>query len=422
MNVNRPSQRFGVTWLLLSIAFAAIPPALAADPLPRSTPEAEGFDPDRFQRVRNLVRGEVEAGKVAGATVFIARHGKCVDSAAFGKRDIDTGAPMQTDTIVRIYSMSKVVTAVAALQLFEENRFNLDSPVDSWLPELKGLQVFTGGTADAPQLTPASRPITVRMLLNHTAGFTYDFFSGSPVQELYQRLDLWNSPNLDAFMAKVGKLPLLAQPGTAYNYGISDDVLGALIQRVSGMPFEEFVARHITGPLKMHDTAFDVPESKRSRLGRLHQLRDGKLATTPEILGAYAEPGRGIPCGGAGLFSTIGDYARFAQCLLQGGELEGARILGRKTVELARLNSLPSGVFAFSPSDGWGLFSAVRIDAARSGEPVSEGTFYWSGAATTHFFVDPKESLVALVFCQHLPFDQHGLFTRFRTAVSQALR
>jgi len=410
-----------IPWIAFGLSIAWVRAVTAADPFPHSTPEAEGFDPVRFDRIRTLVRGEVESGKVAGASVLVARRGKLVEYTSFGKRDILSGAPMETDTIVRIYSMSKVITAVAALQLFEQNRFNLDSPVETWLPELKGLQVLTGGTADAPQLTPASRPITVRMLLNHTAGFTYDFFSGSPVQELYKRVDLWNSPNLDALMAKVGKLPLLAQPGTAYNYGISDDVLGALIQRVSGISFEEFVARNITGPLKMHDTAFDVPEAKRSRLGQLHELRDGKLVTTPEILGAFAEPGRGIPCGGAGLFSTLGDYARFAQCLLQGGELEGARILGRKTVELARLNSLPPGVFAFSPSDGWGLFSAVRIDSARSGEPVSEGTFYWSGAATTHFFVDPKESLVALVFCQHLPFDQHGLFTRFRTAVSQAL-
>lgn len=407
--------------VVFALALNTLPQAHAQEPLPRSLPKDAGFSPDRLERVQALVRGEIEAGKHAGAITLIARHGKIVDFRAYGKRDLDSGAPMEKDTLVRIYSMSKVVTAVAALQLFEQNRYNLDSPVTQWLPELKDLQVFSGGTAEAPQVIPAQSPITVRMLLNHTAGFTYDFFAGSPVHDLYKKQDLWNSTSLDQFMGKVAKLPLLAQPGTAFNYSISDDILGALIQRVSGLSFEDYVSRHITTPLKMNDTGFDVPPEKMSRLSQVHEIRDGKLRTTPATIGAFAEAGRGIPCGGAGLFSTIGDYARFAQCLLNGGELEGARILGRKTVELARMNSLPDGVNAFGPADGWGLFSAVRIDAARAGEPVSQGTFYWSGAATTHFFVDPTEDLVALVFCQHFPFDQHGLFTRFRTAVGQAL-
>ncbi|MCW5557597.1 MAG: beta-lactamase family protein [Verrucomicrobiae bacterium] len=363
----------------------------------------------------------MKAGQHAGANVLVVRHGKIVGRRSFGSRDLDSDKPMEEDTLVRIYSMTKVVTAVAALQLFEQNRFNLDSPVTQWLPELKDVKVFTGGTADAPQLAPTTNAITVKTLLNHTAGFTYDFFAGSPVNDLYKRQDLWNSASLDEFIAKVGQLPLLAQPGTAYNYSISDDVLGVLIQRVSGMTFEDYVARNITGPLGMNDTFFDVPADKRDRVAKLHELRDGTLHTTLEIIGAYAEPGRGIPAGGAGLFSTLGDYARFAQCLLNGGQLDGVRLLGRKTVELARMNSLPAGVNAFGPADGWGLFSAVRVNAVAAGEPVSEGAFFWSGAATTHFFCDPKEDVLALVFCQHIPFDQHGLFTRFRTAVMQAV-
>ncbi|MBL9139004.1 MAG: beta-lactamase family protein [Verrucomicrobiales bacterium] len=394
--------------------------AIAAG-LPVSRPHAEGMNSERLQRVFELVDGTVKAGQHAGANVLVLRHGRIVGQRSFGSRDVETGAPMRADTIVRIYSMSKVVTAVAVLQLFEENRFALDAPVARWLPELKDLKVFESGTAAAPNCVPTTRAITVRMLLNHTGGFTYDFFSGSPVHELYQQADLWNSTSLDEFMAKVGKLPLLAQPGTAYNYSISDDILGALIQRVSGMTFEEFVARRITGPLRMSDTFFDVPADKLDRLAKIHELRDGRLHTKPEILGAYAERGRGIPCGGAGLFSTIGDYARFAQCLMNGGELDGARILGRKTVELALMNSLPPGVHAFNAADGWGLFSAVRLDPVAAGEPLSAGSFYWSGAATTHFFCDPKEQVLALVFCQHLPFDQHQLFGRFRTSVMQAV-
>jgi len=395
--------------------------SLAGDPLPTARSRSVGMDPERLERVFDLVGTTVKDGKHAGASVLIARRGRIVGWRQFGVRDLDTGKPVEKDTIVRIYSMTKVVTAVAVLQLFEQNRFNLDSPIAEWLPELREPKVLTGGTADQPTLVPATAPITVRMLLNHTAGFTYDFFGGSPVHELYKRANLWESATLDEFMTKVGRLPLLAQPGTAYNYSISDDILGVLVQRVSGIRFEDYVAKHITLPLHMTDTAFDVPPSKMHRVSRLHEIRDGRLRTTPEILGAHAEAGRGIPCGGAGLFSTIGDYARFAQCLLNGGELDGTRILGRKTVELARMNSLPPGVNAFSASDGWGLFSAIRLDPARAGEPASAGTFFWSGAATTHFFVDPKEEIVALVFCQHLPFDQHSLFTRFRTAVMQAV-
>jgi CubicO group peptidase (beta-lactamase class C family) len=239
------------------------------------------------------------------------------------------------------------------------------------------------------------------------------------VNELYQRASLWDSTSLDEFMAKVGKLPLLAQPGEAFHYGISDDVLGVLIQRVSGMKFEDFVAQGITRPLGMVDTAFDVPPEKMGRLAQLHERKDGKLATTPAILGAYAEPGRGIPCGGAGIFSTARDYWRFAQCLLDDGELDGARILGRKTIELALENSLPPGASAFGPESGWGLFSGLTL--ARGSELGSVGTFSWSGAATTTFFADPKEDVVALLLCQHLPFDEHGIFDRFRTAVYQAL-
>jgi CubicO group peptidase (beta-lactamase class C family) len=422
-NPKTPAMKFKTGLLLLALGASCL--ARAASPLPVSSPEQEGIDTQRLDRVHELVASFVREGKHAGATLLIARNGKLVDWRAYGSRDLDTGAPMEKDTIFRIYSMTKMVTAIAALQLFEQGKLLLDSAVTNWLPELRPVEVFTGGTADSPQLEPVKTPITVRMLLNHTGGFTYDFFEGSPVHEIYKRADLWNSSSLDEFIQRVGRLPLLSQPGTAFHYSIGDDVLGVLIQRVSGERFEDYVRGHVTEPLKMSDTFFDVPVEKKGRIGQLHQAGpDGKLHTTAPILGAYAEPGRGIPCGGAGLFSTIGDYARLAQMLLNGGQLDGARILSRKTMELARLNSLtttPTPYHEFSGSDGWGLFSAVRLDVARSNEPSSVGMLYWSGAATTHFFVDPQEQLAALVFCQYIPFDQYGLFTRFRIAVYQAL-
>ena len=383
-------------------------------------PALEGFDPARLERVTELVRGSIERGEHAGVSLLVARHGRVVLEQSFGLADLQTRAPMRPDTIVRIYSMSKVITAVAALQLFEDGVLRLDEPITRWLPELAGLQVATGGTADSPALAPLARPITVRMLLNHTAGFTYDFFSGSPAAELYKRAELWEASSLEEFLERVAKLPLVRQPGEGFDYGISDDVLGVLIERASGLSFEDFVARRITEPLGMHDTFFDVPEEKRARVAGLCMRSAGTLAPAPLFLEVHAEPGRGFASGGAGLFSTLRDYARFGQCLLDGGTLDGVRILGRKTVELARTNSLPPGANAFDPTQGWGLFSAVQL-ALPMHEPGSVGAFGWGGAATTYFLVDPSEDLIMLVFAQHLPYDETQLFPRFRTAVYQAL-
>jgi CubicO group peptidase (beta-lactamase class C family) len=410
---------------LLLVAGLARSAFVQADGLPMSTPAAEAIDATRLGGMRDLVTGIVAEGRIAGANVLILRNGRVVDRLSTGMADLEAGAAMKPDTIFRIYSMTKVVTAVAVLQLIEQNRVQLDAPITNWIPELSGVRVLTGGTADAPVLEPLKGPITVRQCLNHTAGFSYDLFSGSPVHELYKREDLWSSPSLDEFIRRVARLPLIHQPGTAYAYSISDDVLGLLVQRVSRMSFEDYVARHITGPLTMNDTFFDVPVEKRGRVSKLYEPdASGKLKAIPPIIGVYEEPGRGIAAGGCGLFSTIDDYARFAQMLCNGGELDGARVLGRKTVELASMNSLaalPSPYHPFGRGDGWGLMSAVRVDPLLAGEPSSAGMLYWSGAATTHFFVDPKEKLVALVFCQLNPFDKYGLFSRFRTAVYQAL-
>ncbi|MDH5470558.1 MAG: beta-lactamase family protein, partial [Gammaproteobacteria bacterium] len=363
-------------------------------------------------------------GKHAGAAAMVVRNGKIVDWQTWGKANIDTGDAVSRDTIFRIYSMSKIITSVAVLQLFEQNKLLLSQPVTDFIPELKELRVFTGGTAEAPELEDIKTPITIRMLLNHTAGFTYGFFEESPVHKLYKTADLWNAGSLDDFLRRAAALPLIAQPGETYHYGISNDILALVVQRTSGMSFEEYIAENITGPLKMKDTAFYVPAEKLHRLAAIHRHgEDGRLTVVvDDLLGAYAEKGHGVPSGGGGLFSTIGDYARFIQSLLNSGELDGVRILGRKTIELAMQNSLPEGAFAFSPAMGWGLMSGLHIDMPGSLEPVSEGTFTWSGAATTHFFADPSEKLIGMIFTQHFPYDEHQLFTRFRISVYQALQ
>lgn len=400
--------------------------SLTAASLSRGGASELGFDQQRLQRVDQLVKRFVHEQKHAGISYLILRHGKIAAQQQYGSMNLDSSSEIRQDTIFRIYSMSKVLTSVAALQLVESGQMNLTDDISQWLPELKHLKV-----QDEEGLRPATHPITVRMLLNHTAGFTYDFFEGSPVHQRYKEADLWNSSSLDAFIRKVAELPLLSEPGEAFHYGIGLDVLGLLIQRVSGESFPDYLRNHITEPLGMHDTGFSVPPEKRNRLASLHQQStSGKLETTASILGAYADAGRGIPSGGGGLFSTIGDYARFAQMLLNKGHLgirrlDRVRILGRKTIELALENSLTETATPyneFSPSDGWGLLGAVRLDVGKSQELGSKGMFYWSGAATTHFFVDPKEQLIGLVFSQHVPFDQHHLFSPFRNTVYQALK
>jgi CubicO group peptidase (beta-lactamase class C family) len=380
-----------------------------------------GFHADRLARVDALVRSAVDEGRVAGATYLVLREGRVAAAGAHGWADLEARLPMRADAIVRIYSMTKMVTAVAALQLVEDGVLRLDDPITKLLPELAGLAVQVGGTVDAPELAPLERAITVRHLLNHTAGFTYDLFGTSPVNEAYRRADLWSADTPDEFLAKVARLPLLRQPGTAFDYGISDDVLGVIVGRASESSLEEHVARRITGPLGLSDTGFDVPASQRGRIAALHEVRDGRLVRAEPILGVEPVPGDGFACGGAGLFSTIGDYARFVQCILDGGTLDGVRILSRKTVELAFQDSLARDLPGASGTMGWGLVSAIRRSEPAAGELGSPGMRWWSGAASTHWFADPSERLVALLFLQHLPFDGARMQGAFQNAVYQAL-
>jgi CubicO group peptidase (beta-lactamase class C family) len=384
--------------------------------------QAAGFAPGRLERVPALLRAEVENGNHAGASYLLLHRGEIAGEGAFGVADADTKAPLRADTIVRIYSMSKPITAVAALTLVESGVLRLDSPVREWLPELAAPLVWKGGTAEQPEVEPAASPITVRMLLNHTAGFSYDFYRSSPVHELYRRADLWGSASLDELLQRVAKLPLVAQPGTAWNYSIADDVLGILIERAANKPLADYVREHVTGPLRMVDTDYDVPEQNRGRLAALHRRVDGKLATMDPTFGVHAEAGRGFAAGGAGMFSTLADYARFARMLAGDGSLDGVRVLSRKTVELARRDSLRAGQKTSRAGDGWGLVCAVVSDPGAGSDLGSEGLLHWHGAATTTFFADPKEDVVAVMFAQHLPFDEHKLISRFRTAVFQALR
>ena len=301
----------------------------------------------------------------------------------------------------------------------------LDDPVAKYLPELKDMKVWTGGTREAPNLEPLKRPITVKHLLTHTSGLIYDFMGEDELAKLWHDAQLWSGPGLTNFIVKLSKLPLKHQPGDAYTYGVNQDVQGALIERVSGKSFGAFLEERLFRPLGMKDTGFDVPASKMDRLAKTYKHgADGKFVEDKPIIETWPEPGRGIEAGGAGIFSTAGDYARFAQMLCNAGTLDGKRILGRKTVELMTADhmvTLPNNQAAGRPK-GFGLGVEVVTDPGRLSLPCSVGQFGWYGAATTYCQIDPRERLVAIAFVQHFPYNEHGFFAQFQTAYYQALK
>jgi CubicO group peptidase (beta-lactamase class C family) len=393
--------------------------------LPAASPEAAGFDPARLEVLHATTKRFVEDGKHAGVITLLARDGKIVDFQTYGYRDLEKQTPMERDTICRVYSMSKIITCAAMLMLFEEGKFNLDDPVAKYLPELKDMKVWTGGTREAPRLEALKRPITIKHLLTHTSGMIYGAPEGDELAKLWDRADLWTGPGLSNFVSTLSQLPLRHQPGDAYSYGVNQDVLGALIERVSGQKFGAFLEERIFRPLGMKDTGFDVPPDKMHRLAQTYKNGpDGKLVEDTPIYETSPEAGRGIEAGGAGIFSTAGDFARFAQMLLNGGTLDGKRILGRKTVELMTANhalALPNNQAA-TRQKGFGFGVEVTTDLGRLSVPSSIGQFGWYGAATTYCQIDPKEKILAIALTQHFPFNQHGLFAAFQTAYFQALK
>lgn len=349
------------------------------------------------------------SGQYLGAVTLIVRHGMVVDFRAFGHRDLARTEPMQPDSIFRIYSMTKTVTSVAVLMLMEEGKFVLDDPVAKYLPEFATMQVFVGGTADAPQLRPAVRPITIRNLLTHAAGFAVGGDDAAEAVKLLERANLHQSADLSAYGERLSRLPLAVDPGTRFNYdGVQIVVLSRLVEVLANMPFDRFLQQRIFTPLGMNDTGFSVPAGKRGRMVEMTSTdSDGHLVAAREYDGK--RPGEMLNpyySGAGGLYSTAGDYARFSQMLLNGGRLEGKTLLGRKTVELMMANHLTHlnpPVEEFRAGEGFGLGGYVVLDVARRGRLGSVGQFGWFGAATTYYSIDPQEQLVAILMMQHLP-------------------
>lgn len=408
---------------LAAVLVLLVPMAVAAQSLPDGDPTALGFSPGRLATMEATLERFVSEGRHAGIVWLMARRGQIVSTGAVGHRDLEAGLPMEEDTIFSIYSMSKIVTSVAVLALFEEGRFDLRDPVSRFLPELGSMQVMVGGNADAPLLSTARDPITIEHLLTHTAGFYYDFSAGPELATLFERAKLTDDISLEEFVRRAAKLPLSHHPGERYTYGINTSILGRVVEVVSGQRFGDFLQERIFAPLAMDDTAFHVPPEKRGRLAKIYSEKDGRLVVAEPFFGPWTEKDAGPELGGAGLFSTVGDYARFAQMLLNGGALDGQRILGRKTVEFMRTDRLAhlATPHTGSRAEGFGLGVSVLVDVGQGAVPGSRGRFGWSGAATTDCGIDPEEQIVALVLTQHFPFNEHRLFERFTTAYMQAL-
>ena len=396
----------GLFVLLVLAATAAPRPALAAAPpaLPTAKAEKVGVSTDRLARLGAGMKSLVDQGRVAGVITMVARHGKVIEFDAFGKRDIAAGLPMEKDSIFRIYSMSKPITGVAMMMLFEEGKWQLNDPVAKYIPEFANLKVYGTDASGNMALKDPTHPVTMRELLSHTGGFTYGYFSNTPVDKLQRDADLLNVDNtLDELIKRVAQLPLNAQPGSEWHYSISTDIQGYIVQKLSGMPFEEFLERRIFKPLNMVDTGFYVPAEKLRRLAEFYEYdKDGRLQVVRGAINHNFAVKPAFSSGGGGLVSTAADYMRFCQMLLNGGKLDGVRLLSPRTVELMRTNVLSPSMTTLSPGAGFGLDFAVYTDIAAAGGYYGKGTFYWGGAAGTWFWIDPTDDLIVIGMIQQI--------------------
>lgn len=391
-------------------------------------PEQFGFSAERLQRLDAAFQAPIDAGQMAGATVFIARDGETVYLKNFGRMDIEENVPMPADAIHRIASMSKAITTTAVMMLYEEGRFRLHDPIANYLPAFANPKVAIAPAAEAAPGTPyttepAKRPITIRHLLTHMAGLTY---GDGVAAEDYRRAKLegWFLAAHDETIAEVvdrlATLPLHGHPGEAWQYGYATDVLGRFIEVISGQPLDQFLAEHIFAPLQMTDTCFFLPPEKAARFAPVYGYEDGKLVKNEtSATSAYVQGPRRCFSGGAGLLSTARDYGRFLQMLLNGGELDGARLLSPKTVELMHANH--TGTSFTGGTEAFGLGFWVLDDLGAYGELGTEGSYGWGSAYYPQYLVDPQERLVAFFLTQLRPAEDLDLNERFKVLIYQAL-
>lgn len=395
-----------------------------------------GFDPDRLQRVVTHFRDYVDDGRLAGWTVAVARRDRVALLSHYGRADLESDRPVADDTLWRIYSMTKPITSVAALMLYERGLLELTDPIARYLPEFAAPRVYRAGSALAPATVPAVEPIRVWHLLTHTAGLTYGFHHAGPVDEMYRgkgfEFAVPTGMDLAGACAAWAQLPLLFQPGTEWNYSVATDVLGRLVEVVAGQPLDAFLAEQVLGPLGMTDTAFQVGPDDVDRLATLYVPNPrGGLTRSTAMGDAVLHPPTFLS-GGGGLVSTAADYHRFTRMLARGGELDGVRLLSPRTVAYMVRNHLPGNadleaygrpITAESPvrGVGFGLGVSVVVDAAAVRGLTSVGEYAWGGLASTAFYVDPVEEITAMFFTQLLPSSTYPIRSQLRTLVTQAL-
>lgn len=392
-------------------------------------PESIRLSSSRLNRLNGVMQAYVDQGTFAGIVTLIARKGEVAHLEAFGWQELERKRPMTPETIFRIYSMSKPITTVAAMLLCEEGRLRLWDPVSRYLPEFKDARVMVAHPDGNYDLVPARREVTVHDLLTHSGGLSYGFDENSALDRLYretlERIDKETEPTLEKWVQAFAhaRLPLAFQPGTDFRYSFSTDVMGYIIQLAAGQLFDEFLQERIFAPLGMPDTAFWLLPEKLIRFASLYGPAEGGGLKLIEPLGGgdITQPTR-LPMGGGGLVSTAGDYFRFGQMLLNGGELEGVRLLGRKTVEWMLQNHLPVGVHPMGEqSSGFGLGGSILLHPGLSHRPGSPGKFGWSGAANTDWWIDPAEQLNCLIMLQYMPCFTIPIVEDFAQLAYQAL-
>ena len=395
-----------------------------------------GFDADRLARIDTHFARYVDDGRLPGWLVLVARDGQIAHLTTYGQRDVEAGLPVETDTLFRIYSMTKPVTSVAAMMLYEEGAFELKDPVSKFIPSFADLRVYTNGSALNPQTEPATEPVRAWHLLTHTSGLTYGFHHTHPVDAMYRAAGYeWGSPpgvDLAAACDAWASLPLVFQPGTEWNYGVSTDVLGRLVEVLSGQPLDQFFRERIFEPLGMNETGFSVDGADVDRLAALYIPGPGGTTIRMDAMGDAAKARPDLLSGGGGLVSSAADYHRFTQMLLRGGELDGVRLLGPRTVEYMTDNHLPGGadleqigrpLFAETTFDGvgFGLGFSVVMNPVANKVLGNAGEFAWGGAASTAFWVDPADDITCVFLTQLLPSSTYPIRSELKRLVYQAL-
>ena len=438
--------------LLIGLAVMLVMAPVSAKEMSSTKPERQGFSSERLAKLTQLMNAKVEDGTMVGGMGMIARNGKIIYSQTYGQADREAGKVMTDDAIYRIYSMSKPITGVALMMLYEEGKFRLNDPIAMYIPEMANLPVAlsTGGTGVVSdgttsiaigsgdeslvgQTRKAKRQPTIRDLMTHTAGLTYGIFGNTEVDQAYRKAGLLGDMDLKEFVTVLGKLPLQYDPGSQWHYSVSVDVQGYLVEVLSGMKFSEFLEQRIFAPLDMQDTAFKVNEGNKDRLAQLYKPEGVKAdnyfspatGSGLEIADAFISAGYiyggKFESGGGGLVATARDYLRFSQMMLNGGELDGVRILSPKTVDLMTTNHIGDlGLGYGSKGIGFGLDFAVVLNPGELGEVSSAGEYNWGGAAGTRFWIDPQEQLIGLFMVQSIPH-RTRLADDFKVMTYQAL-